>query len=195
MSDLFLAVLWEVYDTEEELPPDDEPERKEQADASLPRDAVPATRAVRLLRAVVALRDVVEDEEEDPRLRKCAPAAARLLSEGTPRSDGTTRLETLAARGRAAARPPQLPRAAARVAVRALVQSSCFGQCAVGLILLNTALMMCEFHGMPEWLSAQLEGANLVLTMSFLAEMVLKLVALGGAVYLAVCPSGARTPD
>ena len=76
VSDLFLAVLWEVYDTEEELPPDDEPERKEQADAFLPRDAVPATRAVRLLRAVVALRDVVEDEEEDPRLRKCAPAAA-----------------------------------------------------------------------------------------------------------------------
>ena len=37
VSDLFLAVLWEVYDTEEELPPDDEPERKEQADAFLPR--------------------------------------------------------------------------------------------------------------------------------------------------------------
>ena len=102
-------------------------------------------------------------------------AGPALLPEGAPRSDGAA----------PHAKRARLPSTPWRVATRKLVETRMFGQLAVGLIVLNTVLMLCEHHHQPAWLGAQLERANVVLTLCFLAEMVLKHAALGAPRYWA----------
>ena len=65
----------------------------------------------------------------------------------------------------------------------AIVNASCFTPFITGLIVVNTVLMMCEYHGMSKQLADFLESANLLLTMCFLGEMLLKLFGLGPAEY------------
>ena len=65
----------------------------------------------------------------------------------------------------------------------AIVNAGCFTPFITGLIVLNTVLMMCEYHGMSQQLSDFLESANLVLTVAFAGEMLLKLCGLGPAAY------------
>ena len=68
--------------------------------------------------------------------------------------------------GSAWSAPP--PEVEWRVKTRELVETPAFGRAAVGLIVANTALMMCEYHHMPQWLAADLERANAALTLCFL---------------------------
>ena len=163
---LFLAVLWEVYDTQE-VPEEEEHD-------------------------IVTHDDDFGDEEDvydgsggggyDKRVEG-AEGEPALLQNGVARSDDA-----------AAAHPPQrlksggrgrLPSEPWRVEIRAIVEAGWFGQLCVGLIVLNTAIMMAEYHHMPQWLSSQLEAANVLLTLAFLAEMVLKHAGLGAPRYWA----------
>ena len=51
------------------------------------------------------------------------------------------------------------------------------------MIIINTAIMAMEFHGMPKQFKDGLEAANVILTLGFVVEMVLKHVAMGVVVY------------
>ena len=64
-----------------------------------------------------------------------------------------------------------------------LVDHAYFGHAIMLLIVLNTALMMCEHHDMSPELVHFLEEANVVLTSCFTAEMLLKLAAHGCGKY------------
>ena len=68
-------------------------------------------------------------------------------------------------------------------AVQALVDSPSFQSFIVLLILLNTVAMMLEQYPMDVTLLTQLSDLNLLLTLAFTAEMVLKLLADGCAGY------------
>ena len=155
---LFLAVLWEVYDSQEV------PEEEE--------------------------HDVVQDDDDDggddddgyDQRAEGKEGAPPLLQNGAPKSDDDPhhhqRHTNKGGLGR-------LPSAPWRVEVRGVVEAAWFGQLCVGLIVLNTALMMAEYHHMPTWLAETTEAANVLLTLAFLAEMVLKHAGFGAPRYWA----------
>ena len=68
--------------------------------------------------------------------------------------------------------------------VQGLVDSNTFQRFVIVLILINTGAMMLEHYPMEAQLSETLATTNLVLTLAFLAEMVLKLCADGCVGYL-----------
>lgn len=75
--------------------------------------------------------------------------------------------------------------AAPHNAAHAVISSARFTQAVTALIVVNTVLMACEYHGMPADLARALELANYVLTGLFGLELLLKLAGLGVARYVA----------
>lgn len=65
----------------------------------------------------------------------------------------------------------------------AFVDSAFLSQTVTTLIIINTLIMAMEFHDMPSGFRNTLELTNLVLTICFTIEMVLKLIALGPVKY------------
>ena len=53
------------------------------------------------------------------------------------------------------------------LSIRHTIDSPRFQNFIIGLIVLNTLQMMCEYYLMPEWLGDLLERCNLVLTLAF----------------------------
>ena len=74
---------------------------------------------------------------------------------------------------------------ACRLWLARLVSSDGFRLGIMGLILLNTAVMMCERHPMPTTERRLLERLNLAFFGAYVAELLLKLSALGLRAYLA----------
>jgi hypothetical protein len=69
-------------------------------------------------------------------------------------------------------------------ALNKLVRSSWFNGIIVLAILINTILLAMDYDGIPADVNSNLETANVVLTVVFTAEMVLKASGLGPRVYL-----------
>lgn len=68
---------------------------------------------------------------------------------------------------------------------RRIVSSSLFSNFFLGCIILNTLLLTLEHDGMPERMEFILALANVVLTMLFVVELLLKLIGLGWREYSA----------
>ena len=60
-----------------------------------------------------------------------------------------------------------------------MVESRWFNIVIISLILVNTVFLALEHHNMPKGLSDFLEVGNLVLTIVFAGEMILKMIGLG----------------
>lgn len=72
----------------------------------------------------------------------------------------------------------------ARFALFKMVNHKVFSSAIVGLILVNTVVLAMDQHPMDAELNDTLEDINLVLTLAFTVEMVLKLLALGAREYV-----------
>jgi hypothetical protein len=72
-----------------------------------------------------------------------------------------------------------------RAGARRLVETKAFEGAILGAILLNTAVLAADHHRMNCQLAHALEGVSLVLTLVFVLEMALKLLALGPRGYVA----------
>lgn len=66
---------------------------------------------------------------------------------------------------------------------RAVVDNAFFGPFFTGAIILNTLLLSMEYHGMPRDYARTLEIGNLVLTVLFIIEFLLKITGLGFQTY------------
>ena len=64
-----------------------------------------------------------------------------------------------------------------------IVGASWFSSLTIVCIIINTTFLAIVYHGMTDAYQAALETGNFALTMYFGAEMVLKLIALGPAIY------------
>ena len=70
-----------------------------------------------------------------------------------------------------------------RAGLRVIVEASWFGHGSTGLVLLNLALMCLPYHGMSAQYEDGLEAAASVITWLFIAEMAMKLLAIGCKAY------------
>ena len=68
---------------------------------------------------------------------------------------------------------------------RALVSRQIFSNFFLGCIILNTVVLAMEFDGMPKKMEFALFVANIVLTVLFTVELILKLIGLGWREYSA----------
>ena len=66
---------------------------------------------------------------------------------------------------------------------RAIIDHPYFGTTFTVLILINTLLLSMEYAGMPDDYAKGLETCNLILTISFILELVLKVVGMGATEY------------
>ena len=77
-------------------------------------------------------------------------------------------------------------------AVEKMVQTPAFGACSTGLILLNVVALSVVYHGMPLWQLELLEVADVIFTLVFDVEMVIKIVGYGFKRY---CSDGFNKVD
>lgn len=66
-----------------------------------------------------------------------------------------------------------------RLLVLYLVERSWFNILVTAIVLLNCVVMAMDYHGIPDSLAAALEPVNLICTILFGVEMLLKLVGMG----------------
>ena len=79
----------------------------------------------------------------------------------------------------AKARLARTPRTRARFTCDRVLDSLLFRFFVICLVVANTAVMMCEQHPMPLDLRELVDKSNLMFTLTFLAEMLLKLSVRG----------------
>jgi Ion transport protein len=66
-----------------------------------------------------------------------------------------------------------------RTRLRTITESSTFDRFFLVLIVLNTLAMAVVYNGMPDTMSQTLDWFNSIFTFVFVAEVVLKMVAMG----------------